>query len=83
VADVALVGYPDGAGGELAAAVVVSRDPGLALDDLRDHLAALGMTEWYWPSRLELVDALPRNAMGKVQKAVLARRLVAEPVGGE
>jgi cyclohexanecarboxylate-CoA ligase len=83
VADVALVGYPDGDGGELAAAMVVSREPDLTLADLRDHLAGLGMTEWYWPSRLELVDELPRNAMGKVRKAVLAQRLVAEPVGGE
>ena len=33
------------------------------------------MTEWYQPSRLELVDELPRNAAGKVDKALLRSRL--------
>ncbi|WP_326836062.1 AMP-binding protein [Amycolatopsis rhabdoformis] len=75
VRDVALVGYPDPAGGELPAAVVVAAGSPPTLADLREHLAALGMTEWYWPTRLELVDQLPRNAMGKIRKDVLARDL--------
>ncbi|MFC5112039.1 hypothetical protein [Kibdelosporangium philippinense] len=57
------------------AAFVVAADPAPTLAELRDHLAALGMTEWYWPSRLELVAALPRNALGKVRKDALAREL--------
>jgi cyclohexanecarboxylate-CoA ligase len=28
------------------------------------------MTEWYQPTRLEVVDELPRNAAGKVDKAL-------------
>ncbi|MEV4601819.1 hypothetical protein AB0K15_31005 [Amycolatopsis sp. NPDC049253] len=75
VRDVALVGYPDATGGERAAAVVVAAAEPPTLTDLRDHLAALGMTEWYWPTRLELVARLPRTAMGKVRKDVLARSL--------
>ncbi|WP_432844778.1 AMP-binding protein [Amycolatopsis sp. CA-161197] len=75
VRDVALVGYPDATDGELPAAVVVPAAEPPTLAGLREHLAALGMTEWYWPTRLELVPELPRNAMGKVRKDVLARGL--------
>jgi cyclohexanecarboxylate-CoA ligase len=78
VADVALVGYPDGEGGELAAAVVVTRWEPLTLADLREHLNLLRMTEWYQPSRLELIGELPRNANGKVQKDLLRRWLRGE-----
>ncbi|GAA1325311.1 hypothetical protein GCM10009610_58290 [Pseudonocardia xinjiangensis] len=75
VDDVALVGYPDDTGSERACAVVVA-DPASApptLADLRHHLDALKMTEWYQPSRLELVRQLPRNSIGKVQKELLRR----------
>jgi cyclohexanecarboxylate-CoA ligase len=75
VKDVALVGYPDGKGGELACAVVVPSAPGLTLAALRDYLSGLKMTEWYWPSRLSLVTELPRNSLGKVRKDLLARQL--------
>jgi cyclohexanecarboxylate-CoA ligase len=71
VAEVALIGYPDGEGGELACAVVVPKSPTLTLDELRDFLTGRGMTEWYLPSRLELIRALPRNSIGKVLKAPL------------
>jgi hypothetical protein len=36
--------------------------------------AALRMTEWYWPTRVERVEALPRNHMGKVERARLRTR---------
>ncbi|WP_392870938.1 hypothetical protein [Streptomyces sp. LN499] len=72
VDDVALVGYLDDQGNELACAVVV---PGAAapttLAGLREFLTARGMTEWYQPSRLELVTELPRNATGKIRKDLL------------
>ncbi|WP_446041775.1 AMP-binding protein [Streptomyces sp. SID1121] len=71
VAEVALIGYPDGEGGELACAVVVPKSPTLTLGDLREFLTDRGMTEWYQPSRLELIPALPRNSIGKVLKAPL------------
>ena len=31
------------------------------------------MTEWYLPSRLEIVETLPRNNNGKVRKELLRR----------
>ncbi|MGW9030256.1 AMP-binding protein [Streptomyces sp. NPDC055722] len=71
IQDVALVGYLDDQGNELACAVVV---PGVAaptLAGLREFLTARGMTDWYQPSRLELVTELPRNAIGKIRKDLL------------
>jgi cyclohexanecarboxylate-CoA ligase len=77
VEDVALVGYPDGTGGELACAVVVpATDPPVTLDELRKYLSDEGMTEWYLPTRLEYVERLPRNSNGKVRKELLRRWLV-------
>jgi cyclohexanecarboxylate-CoA ligase len=82
VAEVALVGYPDGKGGELACAVVVSVSMALTLGDLREFLTSRGMTEWYQPSRLELIKALPRNSVGKIRKDPLRGWLRNERTGG-
>jgi cyclohexanecarboxylate-CoA ligase len=79
VADVALVAYPDGKGGELACAVIrPATTPPVDLDDLRKYLSDQGMTDYYLPSRLELLPELPRNALGKVHKELLRRWLRGE-----
>ncbi|GAA0348648.1 AMP-binding protein [Actinoallomurus spadix] len=75
VADVAIVGCPDDDGGETVCAVVVPAGAEPTLTDLRRHLLATGMTEWYLPTRLECVDTLPRNGLGKVRKTELRARL--------
>ncbi|MEU1203251.1 AMP-binding protein [Streptomyces sp. NPDC005813] len=75
VHDVALVGYLDEAGNELACAVVVPGICAPTLAGLRASLTAQGMTQWYQPSRLELVTALPRNIIGKVRKDILRSQL--------
>jgi cyclohexanecarboxylate-CoA ligase len=76
IADVALVGYPDGHGGELACAVIVAAgSPPITLHELRDYLLDQGMTDWHLPSRLAHVSSLPRNNMGKVRKELLRRWL--------
>jgi len=41
------------------------------LATLRSHLRSAGVTEMFWPERLEVMDALPRTATGKVRKAEL------------
>ena len=71
--DVAIVGHRDNTEG---CAVVVSSVP-VSLEGVRSYLDELGMTEWYWPTRVARVDTLPRNAMGKVEKARLRTWLAA------
>lgn len=68
IAECAVVGVPDPEWGErVAAAVVLKNGTALELEDLRvwaqDRLAAHKI-----PSRLITLEALPRNAMGKVVK---------------
>jgi cyclohexanecarboxylate-CoA ligase len=76
--DVAIVGYLTPQGEELPCAIVVQQGPSPTLSDLREHLRWRGMTDWYQPTRLEFVDALPRNHIGKVRKAELRRWLAAK-----
>lgn len=75
IKDVAVVGYPDERLGERACAVLVTTGSRLELDDLRVHLAGLGMAKRYWPERLEFVPALPRTPSGKIQKFALRDQL--------
>ncbi|MGW6487621.1 AMP-binding protein [Streptomyces sp. NPDC055056] len=68
VTDVAVVGYgPENA----SVCAVISAVPPLTLTVVRDYLNALGMTEWYQPTRVEVLAELPRNATGKVSLAAL------------
>ncbi|WP_433299307.1 AMP-binding protein [Pseudonocardia sp. CA-142604] len=79
VTDVALVGYPDGKGGELACAVIrPATTPPVGLEELRKYLSDQRMTDYYLPSRLELLPQLPRNTIGKVRKELLRRWLRGE-----
>jgi acyl-CoA synthetase (AMP-forming)/AMP-acid ligase II len=74
VADAAVVGLADEQYGERAHAFVV-RSPGapaVDLDAVRAHFAALGVARYKTPEWVHEVPALPRNAMGKVQKHRLA-----------
>jgi cyclohexanecarboxylate-CoA ligase len=69
VEEVAVVAMPDPIMTEKACAFVVPA-PGrqLALADLTDFLRAQQLANQKLPERLELVDALPKNLAGKVQK---------------
>jgi O-succinylbenzoic acid--CoA ligase len=72
VAEVAVVGRPDGEWGQVVTAVVVPADPASppTLDELRDHVKAT-LPAYCAPRRIELVDALPRTLLGKVQRRSL------------
>jgi acyl-CoA synthetase (AMP-forming)/AMP-acid ligase II len=76
VRDVAVIGVPDPRTGERCCAVVELADPGAALSlaDLADHCRAAGLTTQKIPERLEILDVLPRNAMGKIAKPELRAR---------
>jgi malonyl-CoA/methylmalonyl-CoA synthetase len=67
----AVVGVPDADFGEVGVAVVVPK-PGHKVDGAQVVATLKGMlANFKVPKRCVLVDALPRNAMGKVQKNLL------------
>jgi len=75
VRDVAVVGVPDERWGERIAAMVALRaDCATDLETLAqwvgEHLA-----DYKKPRQLEIVDDLPRNALGKLQKTKIIERL--------
>jgi malonyl-CoA/methylmalonyl-CoA synthetase len=73
VAEVAVTGAPDPDLGERVVAwVVVEPGATATADELTDHVANL-LTKHKRPREVHFVDALPRNAMGKVVKRDLAR----------
>lgn len=79
VVDVAVVGVPDERWGEAVTAAVVLA-PGARLDTAAlDAHARGGLAAYKCPKRVVAVDALPRNALGKVQRAELVRRLSVPP----
>ena len=69
VREAAVIGAPDARRGEVPVAYVVT-DPGVDLDGLRDRCAA-SLASFKTPRAVHRVDALPRNAMGKLQKHLL------------
>jgi fatty-acyl-CoA synthase len=75
IADVAVVGVPDQRWGEAVAAVAVLREnTSLTLEDLRE-VAGRSLARYKLPTRLEVIDVLPRNPAGKVLKFELRARL--------
>ena len=80
IEEVAVVAMPDERLGERACAFAVA-PRGLDFAEMQRHLDERQVAKQYWPERLVLVDELPRNPIGKVQKFVLrdlARRIVEE-----
>lgn len=74
VAEVAVIGLPDERWGEAVVAVVAPKvGAAVSLEDLR-RFAAERLARYKLPSRLEIVDALPRNPAGKVLKFELRRQ---------
>jgi malonyl-CoA/methylmalonyl-CoA synthetase len=75
VAEVAVVGLPDPEFGEKVTAAVVRDDEALTAEEVvefcREDLAG-----YKKPRRVEFVDALPRNALGKVLKHEVRRKLI-------
>jgi non-ribosomal peptide synthetase component E (peptide arylation enzyme) len=67
IAEVAVAGYADEVMGErVAAFVVLHAEQSLTLEQLKSFMRDLSVAAFKWPERLEIVSALPRNAMNKV-----------------
>jgi acyl-CoA synthetase (AMP-forming)/AMP-acid ligase II len=74
VLECAVVGRPDPVLGERVQAFVRLRDPGVSTDEIRAFCVPR-MADYKVPELIELVtEPLPRNANGKLQKAVLRER---------
>ena len=49
----------------------------VTLEDLRDHLRTLDVAKFKWPERVELLEALPRTKVGKLDKKAMAADITA------
>jgi 3-phosphoshikimate 1-carboxyvinyltransferase len=72
VDDVAIVAMRDVRLGERACAfVVLAKDRTLSFAQMQRFLDEHEVSKHYWPERLEIIEAIPRNAVGKIQKVLL------------
>jgi acyl-CoA synthetase (AMP-forming)/AMP-acid ligase II len=74
IEDAAVVGLPDPLAGEAIAAFVVASGE-ISAAEVRLWVRE-GMADYAAPKLVELVDALPRNAVGKTDKPALRARLL-------
>ncbi len=83
ISEACAVGYPDERLGERTCVFVVPM-PGetITLKELSQYLDELGVAQYKYPERLELLDALPRSAVNKVLrrklKTILLEKLAEE-----
>lgn len=70
VAEVAVVGIPDNAHGEVVKAVVVKRDPSLTIEELI-AFAKQNLTGYKIPRIVEFRDSLPKSNVGKILRREL------------
>jgi cyclohexanecarboxylate-CoA ligase len=76
IAQAACVAMPDRVMGEKVCAYVIPNPGGgPTLEAVRAHLVERGLARFKLPERLEVRDALPRTASGKVQKVPLRAEL--------
>lgn len=73
VREVAIVAMPDDRLGERACAFAVA-EPEFDFAAMQAFLEGKHVAKQYWPERLEHVEAMPRNPVGKIKKFVLRER---------
>jgi 4-coumarate--CoA ligase len=73
VADVAVIGRKDDEAGEVPVAYVVPKDMTPTLDELQAHVAA-HLATYKQIRAVEVVDAIPKSASGKILRRVLRER---------
>ena len=79
IVESAAVAYADKLMGEKVCIFVVpAEDKQLTLEAITDYMTELKVAKYKLPERLELIEALPRNAVGKVLKQQLREKLKAQ-----
>ncbi|WP_328310316.1 (2,3-dihydroxybenzoyl)adenylate synthase [Actinomycetospora sp. NBC_00405] len=77
VVEAALVAMPDPRLGERGCAYLATDGTPVTLADLQHHLRALDVAKFKWPERVELLEALPRTKVGKLDKKAMAADIAA------
>ena len=84
VADVAVVGLPDGAKGELVCAAAVLTEgtapDSVTLEAVREH-AERTVPRYALPHRLEVIEEMPRSQIGKILRRVVRERVLERTAG--
>jgi acyl-CoA synthetase (AMP-forming)/AMP-acid ligase II len=76
VREVAIVPYPDPRLGERACAYVsLHAEASFDLDELARFFGELDTARYTWPERVEVVDELPRNPIGKIDRIAISNLL--------
>lgn len=80
VAEVAVVGIPDRRLDEerICAVVVPKKEQTVTIDELHEFLKTRDMASYKMPKKLLVVEALPRNPVGKILKRDLREKLARE-----
>lgn len=82
VVEVAVIPHPHRTHGEISCAcVVVAEGQMITLEDVKTLLIDKKIASFKLPEKLMIVNALPRNAVGKVMKSALIDQLTDEEVG--
>lgn len=74
VREVAVIGIPHPEVVEEVCAVVLPQGEPPTLEELREHMRVTGVTSWFWPRRLEVVERMPKTITGKIRKVELRQR---------
>jgi cyclohexanecarboxylate-CoA ligase len=76
IADLTVIGVPDSKSGERVCAVVVAADPGNSptLESVQKYLRITRLNVRKFPEQVEVVEAIPRNPLGKISKPELQKR---------
>ena len=77
IAECAIVGYPDEDLGERLALFVVPKEgQEIALEEVVAHLRDKKIASYKLPEKLQTIDVLPRNPVGKILRRVLREQVV-------
>lgn len=79
IAEAAVIAVPDEKWSERPLAVVVFREGQAASDEELTEFLAPQFAKWWLPDRYEVVDEIPKTAVGKFRKMALRERFATQP----